>query len=46
MTNLAGEAMNARCGDYVCEIVGFRGVKPDSEETPDYLNECQTAGKP
>jgi hypothetical protein len=26
MTNLASEAMNARCGDYVCETVGFRGV--------------------
>jgi hypothetical protein len=36
MTNLASEAMNARCGDYVLEIVGFRGVRHDSEETPDY----------
>jgi hypothetical protein len=35
MTNLASEAMDARCGDYVWEIVGFRGVRPDSEETPD-----------
>jgi hypothetical protein len=35
MINLASEAMNARCGDYVCETVGFRGVRPDSEETPD-----------
>jgi hypothetical protein len=35
MTNLASEAIDARCGDYVGEIVGFRGVRPDSEETPD-----------
>jgi hypothetical protein len=35
MTNLASEAMNARCGDCEGVIVGFRGVGPDSEETPD-----------
>jgi hypothetical protein len=35
MTNLASEAMNARCGDHVWEIIGFRGVRPDSEEKPD-----------
>jgi hypothetical protein len=35
MTNLASEAIDARCGDCVRVIVGFRGVKPDSEETPD-----------
>jgi hypothetical protein len=34
VTNLASEAMNASCGDYLREIVGFRGVRPDSEETP------------
>jgi hypothetical protein len=36
MTNLASEAMNATCDDYVGVIVGFRGVRLDSEETPDY----------
>jgi hypothetical protein len=35
MTNLASEAIDARCGDYVWVIVGFRGVRPDSDETPD-----------
>jgi hypothetical protein len=35
MTNLDSEAMNARCGDYVWVIVGFRGVRLDSDETPD-----------
>jgi hydrogenase maturation factor len=35
MTNLASEARNARCGDYVLVIVGFRGVRLDPEETPD-----------
>jgi hypothetical protein len=35
MTNLASEAMNARCGDCVRVIVGFRGVRLDPEETPD-----------
>jgi hypothetical protein len=35
MTNLASEAINARCGDYVRVIVGFRGVGLDSDETPD-----------
>jgi hypothetical protein len=35
MTNLASEAMDARCGDCVWVIVGFKGVRPDSKETPD-----------
>jgi hypothetical protein len=35
MTNLAGDAIGARCGDCVLVIVGFRGVRLDSDETPD-----------
>jgi hypothetical protein len=35
MTNLASDAIDARCGDCVCVIVGFRGVRLDSDETPD-----------
>jgi hypothetical protein len=43
MTNLAGETIDARCVDcvymyvhiYVLSIVGFRGVRPDPDETPD-----------
>jgi hypothetical protein len=35
MTNLASETIDARCGDFVCVIVGFRGVRPDPDETPD-----------
>jgi hypothetical protein len=35
MTNLASGAIDARCGDCVWVIVGFRCVRPDSEETPD-----------
>jgi hypothetical protein len=35
MTNIASEAIDARCGDCVLVIVGFRGVGLDSDETPD-----------
>jgi hypothetical protein len=35
MTNLASEAIDARCGDCVRVIVGFRGVGLDSDEMPD-----------
>jgi hypothetical protein len=35
MTNLASEAMNARYGDCVRVIVGFRGVGLDPDKTPD-----------
>jgi hypothetical protein len=35
MTDLASEAMDARCGDCVGVIVGFTGVRLDSDETPD-----------
>jgi hypothetical protein len=35
MTNMASEAIDARCGDCVWVIVGFRGVRLDSDETPD-----------
>jgi hypothetical protein len=35
MTNLGSEAIDARCGDCVSVIVGFRGVRLDSDETPD-----------
>jgi hypothetical protein len=45
MTNLAKETIDARCVDlvhiyiyiyiYVLSIVGFRGVRPDLDETPD-----------
>jgi hypothetical protein len=35
MTNLASEAIDARCGDCVRVIVGFRGVRLDPDETPD-----------
>jgi hypothetical protein len=35
MTNPASEAIDARCGDCVRVIVGFRGVSPDPDETPD-----------
>jgi hypothetical protein len=35
MTNQASEAIGARCGDYVCVIVGFRGVSLGPDETPD-----------
>jgi hypothetical protein len=35
MTNLASEAIDARCGDCVGVIVGFRGVRLDSDETSD-----------
>jgi hypothetical protein len=35
MTNLASEAIDARCGDCFMSGVGFRGVKLDSDETPD-----------
>jgi hypothetical protein len=35
MTNLASEVIDARCGDCVREIVGFRGVRLDSDEPPD-----------
>jgi hypothetical protein len=36
MTNLGSETIDARCGDCVGVIVGFRGVRPDPDETPDY----------
>jgi hypothetical protein len=35
MTNLASEAIDSRCGDCVCVIVEFRGVRLDSDEPPD-----------
>jgi hypothetical protein len=35
MTNVASEAIDARCGDCELVIVGFRGVRLDSDETPD-----------
>jgi hypothetical protein len=35
MTNLANEKIDARCGDCVSAIVGFRGVRPDHGGTPD-----------
>jgi hypothetical protein len=35
MTNLASEAIDARCGDCVRVIVGLRGVGLDYDETPD-----------
>jgi hypothetical protein len=35
MTNLASDTIDARCGDCVRVVVGFRGVRPDPDETPD-----------
>jgi hypothetical protein len=35
MINLASEAIEARCSDCVLVIVGFRGVRPAPDETPD-----------
>jgi hypothetical protein len=35
MADLASEAIDARCGDCVRVIEGFRGVRLDSDETPD-----------
>jgi hypothetical protein len=35
ITNLAGEAIGARCGDCVRVIVGFRGGRLDPDETLD-----------
>jgi hypothetical protein len=43
MTDLAGETIDARCVGcvyihtyiYVLSIVGFRGGRPDLDETPD-----------
>jgi hypothetical protein len=35
MTNLASDAIDARCGDCVWVIVGSRGVRLDPDETPD-----------
>jgi hypothetical protein len=32
MTNLASEAIDARCGDCVRVIVEFRGSRPDPDE--------------
>jgi hypothetical protein len=34
-TDLASETIDARCVDCVRSIVGFRGVRPDPDETPD-----------
>jgi hypothetical protein len=35
MTSLASEAIDARRGDCVRSIAGFRGVRPDPDETPE-----------